>query len=59
MSTVYATESFGVGHDGGTLWVVAGDEYDTGHPVVQAMPDKFTAERPDDEPQPKRRGRRG
>lgn len=48
-----------VGHGGQSVWLHAGDEYDTSDDIVKAMPDFFT--KPADEPKPNRGGalRRG
>lgn len=42
MSKVHATYSGFVGLDGVPVLLNDGDEYDDGHPLVQARPDLFT-----------------
>lgn len=42
MSTVKATFSGFIGHEGVPAWVNEGDEYDENHPLVAANPQKFT-----------------
>ena len=42
MSTVKATFSGFIGHDGVPTWVNEGDEFDENDPLVVASPDKFT-----------------
>ena len=61
-SKVYVSQDWGfVGHQGATVQLAAGDEYDSTHPLVKAHPELFTGRNPltaDDPPQ-KRGGRRG
>jgi hypothetical protein len=58
---VYATISGFVGHNGGTVRLSEGDEYDLTDELVTAHPDKFTTRAPETagEAPKKRGGRRG
>lgn len=44
MSNVYATVNQFVGHGGQSVWIGAGDVYDSSDPLVVAHPDWFTRE---------------
>jgi len=44
MSKVYATVNQFVGHGGQSVWIGAGDVYDTSDSLVKANPDMFTKE---------------
>lgn len=46
MSKVYATFNGFVGHNGQSVWLAEGDEYDAGHPLVKAQPQHFTTATP-------------
>jgi hypothetical protein len=41
-SKVYATVNQFVGHNGQSVWLGAGDEYDSSDAIVRANPDMFT-----------------
>lgn len=44
MSKVFATVNQFVGFEGQSVWLGAGDPYDSGDPLVKAFPDFFTKE---------------
>lgn len=46
MSKVYATENGFVGWNGQSVWLGEGDAYDDNHPMVKAMPERFTTAAP-------------
>lgn len=59
MSKVYAAQDWGfVGHQGATVNLSAGDEYDSTDPLVKAHPEMFTGRNPNAEEAPPKRGRR-
>lgn len=59
MSQVYATVNTFVGYRGQSLWIGAGDAYESSHPLVKAHPNWFTKDTSASPPAAQPKGRSG